>query len=84
MWRLTMAAALLAMAGPAAAQNGEQLHSTYLSCSQFEKTPRGAWRAKSWMLLPCGVALSRRTPFTAGAIFCGRDLAAELDAVCGQ
>ncbi len=55
-----------------------------LSCGQFKKSKDGAWRAKSWMILPCGVALSPGTPFIEGANLCGRDLAEELDDACGQ
>jgi hypothetical protein len=54
-----------------------------LACSQFKKGKDGAWRARSWMVLPCGVALSPATPFIEGADLCGRDLASELEDVCG-
>jgi hypothetical protein len=83
MLRLSIAA-LLAMTVPAFAQPGQPLQNTFTSCGQFEKTSNGAWRARSWVALPCGIALSPRNPFRPGAIYCGRDLASELDDACSN
>jgi hypothetical protein len=55
-----------------------------LSCREFKKGKDGAWRARSWILLPCGAPLSPGTPFIEGSDLCGRDLASELDDACGE
>jgi hypothetical protein len=80
-----LAIAALTFFFAAAFAQGQALQDTSgLSCGQFKKGKDGAWRAKSWILLPCGVALSPGAPFTQGANLCGRDLAAELDDACGE
>jgi hypothetical protein len=71
--------AMMALCAPAFAQG--ELQMTFTSCDQFEKRPDG-WRARAFMILPCGVPITNDRSFGRGAIFCGRDLAAELDAAC--
>jgi hypothetical protein len=71
--------------GPASFAGAQGLENTSgLSCREFKKGKDGAWRARSWILLPCGAPLSPGTPFIEGADLCGRDLASELDEACGE
>jgi hypothetical protein len=80
-----LAFAVIAFCATVAFAQGQEIQDVGgLSCGQFKKGKDGAWRAKSWILLPCGVALSPGAPFTQGANLCGRDLAAELDDACGE
>ncbi|WP_457795981.1 hypothetical protein [Methylocystis sp. S23] len=80
-----LAIAVLIILSSAAVAQGQGLQDTSgLSCGQFKKGKDGAWRAKRWMILPCGAALSPGTPFIEGANLCGRDLASELDDACGE
>ncbi|QGM98153.1 hypothetical protein [Methylocystis parvus] len=82
MCRLAIAAIFI-FASAAVAQAQALGDTSGLSCGQFKKSKDGTWRAKGWMILPCGVALSPGTPFIEGANLCGRDLASELDDACG-
>jgi hypothetical protein len=77
--RCLFLAAIVAFSAPAFAQG--ELRSTFTSCNQFEKRADG-WRARAFMILPCGAPLTNDRSFGRGAIFCGKDLAAELDAAC--
>lgn len=80
-----LAVALALILASASAAGAQALgDSSGLACSQFKKSKDGTWRAKSYMILPCGVALSPGTPFIEGANLCGRDLASDLDDACGE
>jgi hypothetical protein len=77
--------AILIVLGSVSLVGAQDLENTSgLSCREFKKGKDGAWRARSWILLPCGAPLTPGTPFIEGSNLCGRDLASELDDACGE